>query len=69
ELEKAEKKAAIAADKDLATFDLLFIQVQEHINKLHGLLLKVQTRGDSELAEKLKRALLALAENVGGCAQ
>ena len=40
ERDKAEKKAAMAGDKELAQFEVLFNQWQELANKLHGLLLK-----------------------------
>lgn len=64
-----ERQAVISGDKDLATFELLFSQSQEQINKLHGLLLKVRGRGDAELAGKLQNALIALSEMMRGCAQ
>lgn len=71
-LEQAQsegRQAVISGDKDLATFELLFSQSQEQINKLHGLLLKVRSRGDAELAGKLQNALVALSEMTRGCAQ
>lgn len=64
-----ERKAVIAGDKDLATFELLFSQAQEQINKLHGMLLKVRGRGDSDLAGKLQKALLALSDLTRRCAE
>lgn len=64
-----ERKAVIAGDKDLATFDLLFSQAQEQINKLHGMLLKVRGRGDTDLSGKLQKALLALSELTRRCAE
>ena len=60
--QQAERQAAISGDKDLALFELLFSQGNEAVNKLHGLLLKVRGRGDIELAGKLQKALLALAD-------
>lgn len=63
-----ERKAVIANDKDLATFELLFSQAQEQINKLHGLLLKVKGRGDEELGAKLQKALMALSDLTRRCA-
>lgn len=63
-----ERKAVISGDKDLATFELLFTQAQDQVNKLHGLLLKIRGRGDAEMATKLQSALLALADAVRGCA-
>lgn len=67
---KAQERASvIAGDKDLAAFELLFSQAQEQTNRLHGLLLKVRGRGDSDLAGKLQKALLALSDMMRGCAQ
>ena len=67
--QQAERRAVIAGDKDLATFELLFSQGNETVNKLHGLLLKVRGRGDQELSEKLQKALLALADLTRRCAE
>lgn len=67
--QQAERRAVIAGDKNLATFELLFSQGNETVNKLHGLLLKVRGRGDQELAEKLQKALLALADLTRRCAE
>ena len=66
---QTERQAAISGDKDLALFDLLFSQGNEAVNKLHGLLLKVRGRGDIELAGKLQKALLALADVTRRCAE
>lgn len=63
------RKSIISGDKDLATFELLFSQVQSQINQLHGLRLKVRGRGDVDLAEKLKKALLALSDLTRRCAE
>lgn len=64
-----ERQAVISGDKDLALFELLFSQGNEAVNKLHGLLLKVRGRGDIELARKLQKALLALADVTRRCAE
>lgn len=64
-----DRKAVIAGDKDLATFELLFSQAQEQINKLHGMLLKVKGRGDTDLSGKLQKALLALSDLTRRCAE
>lgn len=61
---KAEKRAALESDKDLTTFEILFVQAQETLNKIQGLMLKLRAREDAEPAEKLRRALLALADKV-----
>lgn len=65
---KAEKKAALGADKDLAQFDLLFDQAQETVNKMRGILMKVRGR-DEASAGKLVNAMKALAAAVGRCAE
>ncbi len=65
---KAEKKAALGADKDLAQFDLLFDQAQETVNKMRGILMKVRVR-DEASAGKLVNAMKALAAAVGRCAE
>lgn len=67
--QQTERQAAISGDKDLALFELLFSQGNEAVNKLHGLLLKVRGRGDTELAGKLQKALLALADVTRRCAE
>lgn len=69
EAQQAERRAVISGDKDLAMFELLFSQGNEAVNKLHGLLLKIRSRGDTELAEKLQKALLALADVTRRCAE
>jgi len=66
-LENAGKQAVLSGDADLAAFGLLFDQVQETVNKMHGIKLKLQAK-DSGVGEKLTKALLALAEAVRGCA-
>ena len=66
---QTERQAVISGDKDLALFELLFSQGNEAVNKLHGLLLKVRGRGDMELAGKLQKALLALADVTRRCAE
>lgn len=65
---KAEKKAALGADKDLAQFDLLFDQAQETVNKMRGILMKVRAR-DEASAGKLVNAMKALAAAVERCAE
>lgn len=66
---KAEQAAAtVSGDADLATFQLLFGQADADINKMHGILLKVRGRGDSDLGSKLASALLAIADKAKGAA-
>lgn len=69
EREKSEKKAAMAGDKELAQFEVLFNQGQELANKLHGLLLKARGREDQTAAQGMKKALRALADAIGRCAE
>ena len=69
EREKADKKAALAGDKDLAQFEVLFDQAQETVNKMHGLLLKARGREDKTAAQGMGKALRALADAVGRCAE
>ena len=66
---KAEKKAALGADKDVAQFEVLFNQGQELANKMRGLLLKARGREDQTAAQGMERALKALAEAVGRCTE
>ena len=67
-LRREEKRSELSSDKDLAQFELLFGQAQETVNKMHGILLKVKSR-DEDAAGRLARALHALAEAVGRCAE
>ena len=66
---KAEKKAAMAGDKELAQFEVLFNQGQELANKLRGLLIKARGREDKTAAEGMEKALRALADAIGRCAE
>lgn len=66
---KAEKKAALGSDKDVAQFEVLFNQGQELANKMRGLLLKARGREDQTAAQGMERALKALAEAVGRCVE
>ena len=65
---KAEKKAALGSDKDLAAFEVFFTQAQEIVDKMHGILLKVRGR-DQDAANRLEKAIRALSEAVGRCAE
>ena len=67
-LRREEKRSELSSDKDLAQFELLFSQAQETVNKMHGILLKVKSR-DEDAAGRLGKALKALAEAVGRCAE
>ena len=66
---KAGKKAALNSDKDVAQFEVLFNQGQELANKMRGLLLKARGREDPSAAQGMERAMKALAESVGRCAE
>lgn len=68
-MERNEKKAALGADKDVAQFEVLFNQGQELANKMRGLLLKARSREDPSAAHGMERAIKALAEAVGRCAE
>ncbi|OUN10213.1 DUF3102 domain-containing protein [Flavonifractor sp. An91] len=69
ERDKSDKQATIAGDKELAQFEVLFNQGQELANKLHGLLLKARGREDQTAAQGMEKALRALAEAIGRCAE
>ena len=66
---KAEKKAALGADKDVAQFEVHFNQGQELANKMRGLLLKARGREDPSAAQGMEKALKALADAIGRCAE
>ena len=69
EREKAEKKAALGADKDLAQFEVFFNQAKEQGNQMRVLLLKAREREDQTAAQGMEEALRALAEAIGRCAE
>lgn len=67
--ERARKNAVLASDEDIATFQVLFQQAQEQANKMRGILLKLRGRPDSTAAQGVEKALRALAEVIGRCAE
>ena len=69
ESERARKTAALAADEDMATFQVLFQQVQEQANRMRGILLKLRGRSDQTAAQGVEKALRALSEAIGRCAE
>ena len=69
EQEKVAKKAAMSGDKDLAQFEVFFEQVQETANKMQGLLIKARGREDKAAAQGMEKALRALADAIGRCAE
>jgi chromosome segregation ATPase len=62
--QKQAKEASASSNQEIATFKLLFDQAQEAVNKMSGLVLKLDQAGRNEEAEKLRRALKALASAV-----
>ena len=67
--QKAAKEAAITGDKDMATFDVLFLQSQEQVNKMRGILLKLRGRDDQSSAGTVQKAMRALGEAIGRAAE
>lgn len=66
---KAGKRESIAADEDLTMFRVVLEGVVEQVNKLHGMIIKVRGKGREDDAQKLCRALAALAEQVRRAAE
>ena len=69
ERDKSEKKAAIAGDKELAQFEVLFVQGQELAHKMQGYLLKARGREDQTAAQGMEKAMKSLADTIGRCAE
>ena len=67
--ERARKNALLSSDEDMAAFKILFQQVQEQVNKMRGILLKLRGRSDPAAAQGVEKALRALAEGIGRCAE
>lgn len=67
--ERARKNAVLAADEDMATFKVLFDQVQDNANKMRGFLIKFRDRKDPTAAKVAEKALKALAEAIGRCVE
>ena len=67
--ERARKNAVLASDEDMATFQVLFQQAQDQANKMRGILLKLRGRADQTAAQGVEKALRALAEVIGRCAE
>ena len=66
---KAEKRENLAGDKDLAQFEVFFNQAKEQGNQMRALLLKAREREDQTTARGMEKALRALAEAIGRCAE
>lgn len=67
--ERARKNAVLASDEDMATFQVLFQQAQDQANKMRGILLKLRGRADKTAAQGVEKALRALSEVIGRCAE
>lgn len=63
------ERTAIAADPDVAKFEVYFSQIQEMIKKLRGLLLKARAREDQSTAGRLADAILVLSDSVRAAAK
>lgn len=66
---KAANTAAIASDKDMAVFEVLFHQGQENANKMAGMLIKLRSREDKTAAAAVEKAMKALADAIRGAAE
>ena len=65
EAAQAAKKPETAGDAgDIAAFKVLFDQAQDIINRMHGMIMKLDNKGDTEVSAKLRKALMALSEAV-----
>lgn len=53
----------------MAQFEVLFDQGKDLANKMRGMLLKARGRGDQTAAQGMAKALRALAEAIGRCAE
>ncbi len=69
ESERARKNAVLASDEDMATFQVIFQQAQDQANKMRGILLKLRGRADKTAAQGVEKALRALSEVIGRCAE
>lgn len=65
EARKAAKVAAVNSDKDLATFDVCFVQAQELADKMRKAFLAIREK-DPATAGKLANAVQALQGVIGG---
>ncbi|MBM6886978.1 DUF3102 domain-containing protein [Pseudoflavonifractor phocaeensis] len=66
---KAEKKASMTGDVEMAQFDAFYGQVKEMGNKMNDLLIKARSREDKTAAHVMEKALRYLAEAFGRCAE
>lgn len=66
--ERDRKNAVLTSDEDMAMFKAFFQQAQATANQMRGLLLKLRGRPDQAAAQGAEKALKALAEAIGRCA-
>ena len=66
---KAEKQENLAGDKEWAQFELLFNQAKDHANQMLKLLFHARGREDQDTAQIMEKALMALSEQIGRCAE
>ena len=64
----ADKKTVLSFNRDVAQFEVLFNQSKDLANKMRGLLLKARGQENLSAAQGMERALRALAEAIGRCA-
>ena len=73
-IDKAREEAQVAvsimqAKLDKARYEVLFDQGKDLANKMRGMLLKARGREDQAAAQGMAKALRALAEAIGRCAE
>lgn len=66
--ERAQKEARMAADKDMAAFQILFEQTQQNVNKMADILKGMDNSGKGEIADKLRRAMGAMSQAIAAAA-
>lgn len=69
EQSKAEKKASMTGDVEMAQFDAFYGQVKEMGNKMNDLLIKARDKEDKTVAHVMEKAMQYLAEAFGRCAE
>ena len=66
---KAEKQENLAGDKEWAQFELLFNQAKDHANQMLDLLFHARSQKNQDTAQIMEKALMALSEQIGRCAE
>lgn len=69
DLERLRREAQQAGDRELAQFSLLFEQGQETVGRMRGILQRMDGTDRKETADKLRKALGALAEQIRAAAE